>query len=72
MRIYSTERHNISGFQYGKRKVSTQGRGSVVYSTMQMDSHADTILCGSKYIVMYFTGKECDVAPYTDAYKIIK
>ena len=39
---------------------------------MYMDSHTDTIVCGFNCIIMHFTGKECDVAPYTDAYDIIK
>ena len=39
---------------------------------MYLDSNADTIVCGSKCTVMNFTGKECDVAPYTDAHKTIK
>ena len=39
---------------------------------MELDSHMDTIVCGSNCIVMHFTGKECDVAPYTDAYNNIK
>ena len=39
---------------------------------MDMDSHMDTIVCGSNCIVMHFTGKECDVAPHTDAYNTIK
>ena len=43
-----------------------------VYSTPELDSHADTIVCGSNYIFMHFTGKECDIAPYTDPYKTIK
>ena len=66
-------RRNISGFQAGKRKVLAQGQGSLVYSTMELDSHADTIVCGSNCIVMhYFIGKEFAVTPYTDAYKNIK
>ena len=42
------------------------------YSTMNLDSHVDTIVCGSNRIIIHFTGKECDVAPYTDAYETIK
>ena len=71
-RINSTERSNIYGFYDGKQKVSNQGQGSVVYCTVDLDSHADTIFCCSNCIVMHFMGKECDVAPYTDAYNIIK
>ena len=39
---------------------------------MEMDSHADTIVCGANCIIMHYTGKECDVSPYTDAYEAIK
>ena len=67
VRIHSTERPNTSGFQARKRKLSTQVRGSVVYSMMDLDSHMDTIVCGSNCIVMNLTGKECDIATYTDA-----
>ena len=49
-----------------------QDKGLVVYSTTDMDSHADTIVCDFNYIIMHFTGKECDVAPYTNAYETIK
>ena len=39
---------------------------------MELYSHANTVFYGSNCIVMHFTGKECDFAPYTDAYKTIK
>ena len=39
---------------------------------MDLDSHAETIVCGSDCIIMHFTGKECGVAPYTGAYETIK
>ena len=38
---------------------------------MELDSHAYTIVCGSKCIAMHFMGKECDIVPYTDAYNTI-
>ena len=44
----------------------------MVYSTMEMDSNADKIVCGSNCIVMHFKGKECDVVRYADAYETIK
>jgi hypothetical protein len=37
-----------------------------------LDSHADTIVCGANCTIIHYTGKECDVAPYTDAYESIK
>ena len=68
----TTTRRKVSGFQAGKRKVSAQGRGTVVHSQLELDSHADTIVCGSNCIIIHYTGKECDVTPYTDAYEAIK
>ncbi len=71
--LATTVRRKVSGFNAGKRKISAQGRASaVVYSQMELDSHADTIVCGANCIIMHFTGKECDVSPYTDTYEAIK
>ena len=39
---------------------------------MELNLHADTIFCGYNCIIIKFTSKECDVAPYTDAYNTIK
>ena len=44
----------------------------VHHGRIELDSHADTILFGRKYAVIHFTERECDVSPYTDAYKPIK
>jgi hypothetical protein len=71
--LATTVRRKVSGFNAGKRKISAQGRASaVVYSQMELDSHADTIVCGANCIITHFTGKECDVSPYTDTYEAIK
>jgi hypothetical protein len=37
-----------------------------------MDNHADTICLGANCMPIYFTGELCDVAPYTDTYKLKK
>ena len=44
----------------------------VVYSTLELDSHADTIFCYSNFIIINFTGKEWNAVAYTVAYKKIK
>ena len=38
---------------------------------MELDSHADKIVCGSNCTVIHFTGKVFDVTPYTDTYETI-
>ena len=65
----------VSTDNEGDRNISSSKKsksGGVVYSKIEMDSHADTIVCGSNCCIMSYTGKECDVSPYTDAYDTIK
>ena len=39
---------------------------------MELDSHADTVVLGRNSVVLHYTGRECDVSPYSDTYKSIK
>ena len=45
---------------------------SVIYDKMELDSHADTVVLGKNCVVLAFTGRECDVSPYTETYESIK
>ena len=38
---------------------------------MELVSHGDTIVAGSNYVVLNYTGKVCDVSPYRDDYEPI-
>ena len=56
------------------RKVSASSRGGkeVVHNgRIELDSHADTIVFGKNCVVLNYTGRECDVLPYTDTYESI-
>jgi hypothetical protein len=56
-----------------KRTISSNKlAGHMVQGNIEMDSHADTIVCGANCAILHYTGKECDVSPYTDAYEAIK
>jgi hypothetical protein len=56
--LESTGRHKVYGFNAGRRKISlNQGRASVVYTQLELDSHADTIVYGSNWTIVHFTGK---------------
>ncbi len=69
----SKARRQLSGLHAGPRKVAAQGREtSINYGPLELDSHADTIVCGSNCVIMHHTGKVCDVSPYTDTYDPIK
>ena len=37
----------------------------------EMDSHADTCVAGPNFLVLSFTGEQCDVTPYTNDYQPI-
>jgi hypothetical protein len=43
-----------------------------VYSTLEMDTHADTCVLGPNFILLHYTGRECDVSPYTEVYESVK
>jgi hypothetical protein len=43
-----------------------------VYSTLEMDTHADTCVLGPNFIILHFTRRECDVSPYTEVHESVK
>jgi len=51
---------------------SREGPYKVHHGRIKIDSHADTIVLGKNCVVLAFTGRECDVSPYTDTYDSIK
>jgi len=42
-----------------------------IEGNIELDSHADTCVFGQNFVVLEYTGKECDVTPYTSSYKAI-
>ena len=36
----------------------------VSHGTIEMESHSDTAVCGSNFVVLNHTSQECDVTPY--------
>ena len=40
--------------------------------TIELDSHADTTVFGRNFLIISYTGRECDVMPYTDTYESVK
>ena len=47
---------------------STLSSSPITYGRCELDSHADTIVAGANCIILQYTGKECSVQPYSDAY----
>jgi hypothetical protein len=43
-----------------------------VHSTLEMDTHADTCVLGPNFVILHYTGRECDVSLYTEVYESVK
>ena len=48
-----------------------KNRTQPVFGRCELDLHADTIVAGSNYIILQYTGKEFDVSPYHDDYESV-
>ena len=62
----TTNRRMSSTYRY-IRGISRDA--DVVHGRNELDSHADTIVLGRNAIILQYTGRECDVAPYSDSYE---
>jgi hypothetical protein len=69
----------ISGITSCNRRTSTMRtvaarhqRQEVHHGTIEMDSHADTIVFGKNFVQLQGTGRECTVSPFTDSYDAIR
>ena len=49
-----------------------EAAATVNHGRIELDSHADTTVFGKCFILLSYTGRECDVAPYTETYDAIK
>ena len=65
----------VGQLKTGSRRVSkvrmTSNKNSTdkIYGRCELDTHADTTIAGSNCVVLQYTGKECDVTPYSDSYE---
>ena len=71
----STKRF-VSVVSSRERRVVSQARNvnaiqAITYAACEMDSHADTVVCGSNCIVLHYTNRVCDVTPFTDKFEAI-
>ena len=41
------------------------------YGHIELDTHADTTVLGSNCVILSYTGKECEVSPYSSQYEAV-
>jgi hypothetical protein len=64
-RRISSSRRNVSRVRNSLPEEPIAGR-------LEMDSHADTCVFGENFIILDYSGRECDVSPFTDDYDSMK
>ena len=70
----------ISGLSTSHRRVAAtettigkaKSKVQVHHGTIELDSHADTIVFGKNFLKLSDTGRVCTVSPYTDTYESIE
>ena len=76
-------RHNICDFTTSRQRIAKVKSNSptsrrigatntINHGSIEIDTHADTILFGQSFISLSDTGREFGVLPYTDEYEAIK
>jgi hypothetical protein len=58
-RVVSYIRRRVSGANVLHNAIPREP----VYSNPEMDTHADTCVLGPNFIILHYTGRECDVSP---------
>ena len=45
---------------------------SPIDGQIELDTHADTCVLGINFIILHYTGRVCDVSPYSSEYESVK
>ena len=70
--LSSSKRRNIMASSSSTTMPKHNSDQQIIQGTIELDSHADTIVAGANCVILNYTGRECDVAPYSDAYDSIQ
>ena len=54
------------------RVVNTNKYDTPFHGRSELDSHADTTVAGKNYVILCYTDRSCDVAPFSDKYTPMK
>ena len=61
--IRKVSKNKTAKTEYQHRPQSTS------HGCIELDTHADRTVLGSNYVVLSYTGKECEVSPYSSQYE---
>ena len=69
--------HTISDVKSSNRRVISQikhkdSSKKIQHGRTELDSHADTTVAGANCRILHYTGRECDVSPYSEEYSPVK
>ena len=63
--IRKVSKNKTAKAEYQHRSQSTS------HGRIELDTHADTTVLGSNCVILSYTGKECEVSPYSSQYKAV-
>ena len=69
---------NTSDIQISERKISSTKCtiskivGELFHGRCELDSHADTTVAGKNCVIIKYTDRSCDVAPFLEKYTPMK
>ena len=65
-RVRKIAKNKSTKTEYQHRPQSTS------HGRIELDTHADTTVLGSNCVVLSYTGKECEVSPYSSQYEVVQ
>ena len=71
LQVLSSSKRRIMASSSSSSSTTQSARNKTVQGNIELDSHADTIVAGANCILLNYTGRECDVAPYSEEYESI-
>ena len=60
-----------TGHQVGSKHSVNKHPHDIHHERVELDSHADTTVLGRNCVILQYTGRECEVSPYSDTYESI-
>ena len=67
----------LHGVKQARMQAATRANDNYIkdgggYGRMEMDTHADTCVLGINFVILEYSGRVCDVYPYSQDYEAIK
>ena len=66
--MVSSVQHNMGPTRFLSAACSVRNSNNSYHGRIKLDLHADTNVLGRNCVILTYTGKDCEVSPYSDEY----